>query len=167
MATINEVLVNQVQGIMDSTDMVGICMLYKFRRLYRLHKTRLNRLCEIHCETNSWVIKNTNRIIPVNGEFEKFIDTEVTFEDRELWLRKMFEVWIQWGNAAVAIYSSLVENDKTNAKMWNKLYKIHLSDLNAAKHFQKRLSLDTPSEPSQTVKQKIRTKVDTIKQTSE
>lgn len=161
-------LENQLQGIMECSDIINVFCLLGNSRLYKIHINRLNKLMCIYTKTNEYLINKYNEIPYLATNFEKLIKVNLKIgKDSELeWIAKMILSWEKWAETATTLYEKLVSEDDDNKKLWNHLYKLHKGDLDFAKYFKKKLVPEEYELP-QTTKQKLQAKLSTQKQVSE
>lgn len=114
------IVTNQIQGIMNCTEMIRTAYQWKDKSLYKIHKSRLQCLTSMCIKTQEYLIDKYQKTEPL---------PQITVAETYTTKDQMISNWVAWCNAAIRLYK------KETGKWWNYLQTLHTKDLHTAQRF--------------------------------
>lgn len=126
------IVVNQIQGIMDCSDMINLSYITKNKQLMKIHKNRLCCLMKLNQTTQFKLMDKYNQVIQIKEEFTRLDD------DIDSALVNILDTWIKWDTVAIELYKS------ESGHWWDYLRKLHERDLKLAQECVRKCKVTLP-----------------------
>lgn len=151
---------NQLQGIMECSDILNLACLLEMKTFYRVQKQRLNALIGFQQKTNCIMIGKYHKVDAIPASFPRIFEYPIAKPEtgdlvKEV-LTKAISSWIKWCESAIKLYES------AEGAYWKRLLMIHKRDLICAQHWMKHFGIT--SLPSNSVKERLQQKLNTTKE---
>ena len=148
-----DIVDNQLQGIMDCSEIIRIACLLDMPKFCKIQKQRLKTLLYIQNKTNCMMIKKYNAIQEITADYPKITEYPIakpeSTEEQKSILTKVFSAWIKWCNASIALYETM------EGSFWKNLLVLHKQDLKYAQKWAEHFQITIPISVRERLQQKL------------